>query len=284
VKTTKNIALIKFVLLLFLGLGVVPLHATTTLNASQTALRFEPLANVMHLGDDASALTGYSKLGTIEEVYVTENHLSKLKTVEIYKNADGVLAWRALAQAGDELVRGVSKSVFKASFTASDEIAEQAWIFFKNEDWTSLENLFNTHNLNGGWPPNNGFKNITHIETSAELSGKTFDRFQGYEDLGGRFASPVNSGEGVGDLVFTYDSRALNTQIQDGTYYIKFKLKNNLPSDLKFEYGETIPWFNTAGNAEQIKSSYNFGNLIEGVHYDIVEKFVFQNGQWVSIP
>jgi len=74
-------------------------------NASQTALRFEPLANVIHLGDDAAALTGYSKLGTIEEVYVTENHLSKLKTVEIYKNADGVLAWRALAGVKLNLLR-----------------------------------------------------------------------------------------------------------------------------------------------------------------------------------
>ena len=36
----------------------------------------------------------------------------------------------------------------------------------------------------------------------SELSGKTFDRFQGYENLGGGFASPVNTGEGVGDLVF----------------------------------------------------------------------------------
>ena len=58
------------------------------------------LQKVANLSDDAAALTGNSKLGTIEEVYVTENHLSKLKTVEIYKNADGVLAWRALANEG----------------------------------------------------------------------------------------------------------------------------------------------------------------------------------------
>jgi len=71
-------------------------------NASQTALRFEPLANVIHLSDDAAALTGYSKLGTIEEVYVAENGITKLEDVAIYKNAEGALAWRALAQAEGE--------------------------------------------------------------------------------------------------------------------------------------------------------------------------------------
>jgi hypothetical protein len=192
-----------------------------------------------------------------------------------------------LANAGSELIRGVRKSDFIESvgeFATNPQLVDDAWLFFRNEDWTALENLINTNNINGGWPPNNGFKNITNVETGSELSGKTFDRFQIDEDLGGGFASPVNSGEEVGDLVFTYDSRALKYQISEGTYYIKFKLKNNIPSDLKFEYGEAIPWFNASGNANQIKSSYNFGNLTEGVDYDIIERLVYQNGQWVTTP
>ena len=84
-------------------------------------------------------------------------------------------------------------------------------------------------------------------------------------------------------MVFTYDSRALNSQIPDGTYYIKFKLKDNLPPDLIFEYGEAVPWFNTAGNADQIKSSYRLNDLIEDTHYDVLEKLVYQNGQWVTV-
>lgn len=187
----------------------------------------------------------------------------------------------------NETVRGVSKSDFLNSveaFAIDKQLLDEAWVYFKNENWSSLENLINTNNINGGWPPNNGFKNITHTEGSNDLAGKTFDRFQGYEDLGGSFASPVYTGEDVGDLVFTYDSRALNTQIPEGTFYLKFKFKNNLPQDLQFEYGEAIPWFNAAGNADQIKSNYNFNNLIEGVHYDVVEKLVYQNGQWVTAP
>lgn len=184
----------------------------------------------------------------------------------------------------DDLVRGVSKTSFKSSFSASDEIAEQAWLLFKEEKWTELENLINVNQLNGGWPPNYGFKNITKVENSSDLSGKVFDRFQGYENLGGSFASPVYEGEGVGELVFTYDSRALSSQIPENTFYIKFKFKNNLPQGLKFEYGEAIPWFNTMGNADQVKSTINFNNLVEGVHYEVLEKLKFVNGNWISIP
>lgn len=186
------------------------------------------------------------------------------------------------------LTRGINKTQFFESVTdfknpANGLLGDQAWELWKQEKWVELEELFNVNNINGKWPPNNGFKNITHVEAGSELSSKTFDRFQNYEKLGGGFASPVNFGEGVGDLVFTYDSRALNTKIKEGTYYIKFKLKDNLPSDLKFEYGETIPWFNKAGNADQIKSSYKLSDLIENTHYELIEKLIYQNGQWIPV-
>src|SRR5690606_21257001 len=99
------------------------------------------------------------------------------------------------------------------------------------------------------------------IEIGSELRDKVFDRFQiaGRENLEGSFASPVlNSNEGVEDLVFTYDSRALAKSIKEGTIYIKFRLKENIPDNLIFEYGEAIPWFDFTGNADQIKSSVSF--------------------------
>ena len=80
-----------FLFLLTFLLGAQTIYAKTE------ALRFEPLANVIHLSDDAAALAGYTKLGTIEEVYVAENGITKLEDVAIYKNADDVLAWRGLA-------------------------------------------------------------------------------------------------------------------------------------------------------------------------------------------
>jgi len=94
------------------------------------------LQKVANLSDDAAALTGYSKLGTIEEVYVTENHLSKLKTVEIYKNADGVLAWRALAQAGGGLI----DDILDIAKTFDDNVLDIAEVGLKN--WKTFENRF----------------------------------------------------------------------------------------------------------------------------------------------
>lgn len=193
-----------------------------------------------------------------------------------------VLKWGGVI----ELVRGVSKTDFMSSvteFASNSVLAEQAWTHFKNENWNLLEDLFKNNNLNGGWPPNNGFKNLSKTENASQLSGKTFDRFQNTSTLGGSFASPVNTGEGVGDLFFTYDSRALNSQIPANTYYIKFKLLSNLPPSLKFDFGEAIPWFNTLGNADQIKSSIKFSDLVEGVDYEIVEKLKYINGQWTTV-
>jgi hypothetical protein len=163
---------------------------------------------------------------------------------------------------------------------------QQAFRLWGEEKWNELYLLFNPKNgipLNDGWPPFNGVKSINRVESSKDLSGKTFDRFQNEPNLGGSYASPVYSSEGVGELVFTYDSRALKGSIKEGTHYIKFKLKDNIPSDLKFEYGEAIPWFQVAGNADQIKSTINFKELIKGVHYEIIETLRYSSGKWVKI-
>jgi hypothetical protein len=85
----------------------------------------------------------------------------------------------------------------------------------------------------------------------------------------------------VADLVFTYDSRALVDRIQEGTYYYKFKIKDNVPSILEFEYGEAIPWFKLQGNADQVKSSIKFGELKNNI--EILEVLKFERGKWKKI-
>ncbi|MBL4560317.1 MAG: hypothetical protein JKX79_04975 [Labilibaculum sp.] len=99
--------------------------------------------------------------------------------------------------------------------------------------------------------------------------------------MGGSFASPVNSSEGVFDLVFTYDSRALANNIKEGAYYYKFKLKGDLPNNLTFEYSEAIPWFDLPGNADQIKSNISFDKLSNNV--EIVETLKYIGGKWIKI-
>ncbi len=87
----------------------------------------------------------------------------------------------------------------------------------------------------------------------------------------------------MADLVFTYDSRALANQIRDGTHYIKFKLKDYLPANLEFEYGEAIPWFNLQGNADQIKSSIKLQDLMQDGYVEVLEVLKRENGQWKKI-
>lgn len=162
--------------------------------------------------------------------------------------------------------------------------AEYSFHLWKSENWSELENFFNSNAINNWngtiWPPNYGFKNISHTETGAALNNKVFDRFQGEIDLGGNFASPVSSGEGINHLVFTYDSRALGVTPKIGTYYIKFKLLDS-PGNMNFNYGEAIPWFGTNGGGTQIKSSVNFGNLVEGVNYEVLEKMFYDGTNWI---
>jgi hypothetical protein len=200
---------------------------------------------------------------------------------KVIDDPDEVLKWAGLV----ETIRGVKKTDFinsVSAFATNATLTEQAWTYFKNENWQLLEQFFNTHSLNSGWPPNNGFLNILNSENSNQLVGKVFDRFQGQQILNGSFASPVIGQEGVNELVFTYDSRALATDIQPNSYYIKFKFKSILPSTLEFTYGEAIPWFNRTGFGEQVKSTIRFDDLVEGLHYEILERLKYVNGQWVS--
>ena len=133
--------------------------------------------------------------------------------------------------------------------------AEYSFYLWKNNKWDELEDFFTSNNLNAGLPPNEGFKNIANTETGVQLIGKKFDRFQGPGDISGGFASPVHSGEDIGDLFFTYDSRGLKYNIAEGTQYILFEVKSSVPVGLKFDYGEVTPWFRKQGLGDQVKSS-----------------------------
>lgn len=98
----------------------------------------------------------------------------------------------------------------------------------------------------------------------------------------GEYASPIlNSDKGVNSLVFTYDSRALQSEIREGTNYIKFKFKNNLLQSLEFKYSEIVPWFERQGLGQQVKSSINFEILDDYV--EILEQLQYTNGKWKKI-
>jgi hypothetical protein len=166
---------------------------------------------------------------------------------------------------------------------AKVDLANLSYKLWGEDKWDELYQLFKDNDLNGGWPPFEGFVKITKTEIGNELAGKVFDRFQGSGDISGSFASPVYGTQGIDDLYFTYDSRALKYNIKEGTNYVKFKFKNNLPSDLKFEYGDVIPWFEKQGLGDQVKSSINFDDVRIRKYIEITEQLEFRQGKWIKI-
>lgn len=60
-------------------------------------------------------------------------------------------------------------------------------------------------------------------------------------------------------------------------FYYKFKLKS-VPSDLKFEFGEAIPWFGEQGAAIQVKTSNSFQNLSSEL--EVLETRKMNSGVW----
>ncbi len=165
---------------------------------------------------------------------------------------------------------------------ANRNLAEEAYRLWGEERWTELNKLFNDNNLNGKWPPFNGAKSVSKVEKGKQLVDKVFDRFQGPGEISGRYGSPVYKGEGIEDLYFTYDSRALKYTIEEGTTYFKFRITKDISDDVTFKYGEVIPWWGKAGLGDQIESSKNLFDLLSSGELEIVEKMIFRNGKWVS--
>ncbi len=192
--------------------------------------------------------------------------------------------WKALGivdKLADVIYRNIKYDDFIKTFTATEEQYKKAYQLWGQEKWDELYQYFKVTDLNGGWPPFNGAKNILKTEKGNQLNEKLFDRFQKYEELSGGFASPVPT-----NSTYTIQSRALGVnydemeELGQSYYYIKFKVKDASP-DLNFEYGEAVPWFNELGGATQIKSSKNFRDIKSKI--EILEKWRFNAGKWKEL-
>ncbi|MDY3345647.1 fibronectin type III domain-containing protein, partial [Riemerella anatipestifer] len=220
--------------------------------------------------------------------------ISKTKTIlkgvtELSENKTDDLVEKLIVKGEDagiiasKVYRGVKYKDFIKTFTATEEQYRKAYQLWGEEKWEGLYQYFKTNNLNDGWPPFEGFVKITKTETGNELAGKVFDRFQGSGDISGKFASPVYGTQGIDDLYFTYDSRALKYNIKDNTNYIKFKFKDNLPSDLKFDYGDVQPWFGRQGLGDQVRSTIDFNDIRIRKYIEIIEQLEYKDGKWIKI-
>ena len=169
----------------------------------------------------------------------------------ILKDPDEVLRWGEVVAK----VRGVLKSDFLLSvpeFSLTPHLAEKAWNYFCNEEWTQLELLFKKNGLNGGWPPYRGF--ISYIITKLEV-GTIVDRY------GGR----LENGKFIDDGYFcafdgsSFSSRSLPDNYRSFMYkrYILLKPIENVKS------GKSMPWFNQIGEGIQNELPLSIDQLIK---------------------
>lgn len=176
----------------------------------------------------------------------------------------------------------------------------KAYELWGAEKWNDLFDYFHQDPkklINGGWPPYDGFykieKTVSGSQIETDLKTLFFDRFQtkfnGVEQdiLGGGFASPINNSiYNQVDNVFTYDARALMDDLEEGTYYFKFRLKNT--DGVSFDVGPAIPWKTKAGKevmggATQVRlKGMKFGGIEEKI--DIIQQSRLDAGKkWTHL-
>ncbi|MFZ5554750.1 MAG: TNT domain-containing protein [Bacteroidota bacterium] len=211
----------------------------------------EVIQRIMSHKDDPQ-FTAFSR--HLEEVLpdndLFKNHLRQHpSTIDDYfenyfKQGKSVLEF--LEGAGEEIVRGVSRVDFLNSvpeFASNNELFEQAYYLWKTENWSGLENLFNQHNINYGWPPNDGF---IDVEVVTMEIGMEIDRY------GGRYVDNVFSDNGtfVSPLGASFESRALPENYLTTKPYKKYRVVKEIPNVKK---GKSIPWFGQVGMGVQYK-------------------------------
>ncbi|NHQ72772.1 glycohydrolase toxin TNT-related protein, partial [Elizabethkingia miricola] len=144
---------------------------------------------------------------------------------------------------------------FATSYDSEEKVSQairvQASDLYKQRNWKELEKLFQTNNLNNGWPPANGGYNI--IDDVAIEKGQKYDRYSGavgsyngtgIPTLGGNFTSPIING-----YVYTFTERALNRPENKYDFYYEIEVLNSLP--FTSQTADIIPWFNQTGNGKQ---------------------------------
>lgn len=58
----------------------------------------------------------------------------------------------------------------------NEKLAREAFEHWKNKDWAKLEDLFKTHNINDGYPPNGGAVSVNNKSLNP---GQRIDRYGG---------------------------------------------------------------------------------------------------------
>jgi hypothetical protein len=132
---------------------------------------------------------------------------------------------------------------------ANASLAQQSYNLWKEQKWGELEQLFTSHNFNGGYPP---FYGAIYTQNKTLAVGKEFDRYGGWVDNSGFhdngvFASPTE---------VPFEQRAL----PQSSLSKPFK-KYRVLISFEVEEGQVIPWFNEPGMGIQYKFSETIDKL-----------------------
>ncbi len=193
----------------------------------------------------------------LDELDVVAKHLDDIDAAGGYK------AWK-----GSNLKPTIFKSVddfadtFDPARKLSSTVRGEAYNYFKQGQWKKLEELFNTHKLNGGWPPNDGFVNFREITLKA---GTEIDRYGG-RLVGGKL---IDDGNFVSPLGASFESRALPADYLTTKPYKKYRVVKDIPN---VKEGQGIPWFNQKGMGTQylFEDDYPIDRLIKEGYIELL--------------
>lgn len=222
-----------------------------------------------------------------------DNNLVKLSKTRIY-NVDDLATFGRVYNKEKRLI--TFDDFFEKTISQIDEVVDikkenykkfavelfEAWDNgFKNKSIAEMQAVYTKYGLDPSktYPPNEGVWGLSELPR-APTKDELFDRFQSRSSLGGGYAGFLNDP----NTVPTISARALRENyseiVANGEDYFYFLFKmDDIPSDLKFEFGEAMPWFGEVGGAIQIKSSKALHEL--GDNIKIVEKWkLLPDGTW----
>ena len=156
-----------------------------------------------------------------------------------------------------QVFRKIDLERFKATFKATERQYQETFLLWGNEKWKELNDYFIRHQLNGEWPPFNGFIESHKVTLK---KGVVLDRYDynGASQLDGihrgRFASPkMSDGTRI-----PFQNRALRGNESN---YVEF-YELVVLEDFSVEMGPAIPWFNQPGKGIQILFPKDIEELI----------------------
>lgn len=163
--------------------------------------------------------------------------------------------------ASKDTVRGLTFDMFKqltANLDTLPKAMNKAWKLWKTQKWDKLETFFESNNLNGEYPPADGFISVELMTLEDDA------RIDRYGSLWGTFVAPTGT---------PFGERALPASSKERVYY-KFEVIQDIDSVLK---GKAIPWFGMPGEGIQYMMPRSMKDLIASKYIIVLDSIVPKN-------